>query len=80
MIQPAPGGTNPSAFRITPQIQNIDPAVNGGRIDIEVDRNPEAQGDLSGSSITLSFSVKLGDRMINADSELVDQVYRFVLQ
>ena len=79
LIQPAPGGTNPSAFRITPQTQDIDPAVNGGRIDIEVDRNPDAQGDLSGSAITLSFSVKLDGRTINADSELVDQVYRFVI-
>lgn len=68
------------AFKITPDPgQRIDPTVNRGRIDIEVRRNPDVAEDLSGSAITLSFSVEIGDRVIDANTEAVDQVFRFVL-
>lgn len=68
-----------SAFKITPEKARIDPSVHAGRIDIEVRRNPDIDEDLTGSYITLSFTVEVGDRLIDANSEAVDEVYRFVL-
>lgn len=65
------------AFIVEPQTALIDPATKGGKIDIEVRKNPDVQA--SGVSITLSFFVEVGDRLIDANSELVDRVYRFVL-
>jgi len=68
------------AFRVEPDIAFIDPTVNSGRIDILVRRNPDVDEDLTGSYITLSFSVETSDgRIIDADSEAIDNVYRFVL-
>ena len=68
------------AFRVEPDIAFIDPTVLSGRIDILVRRNPDVDEDLTGSYITLSFSVETSDgRIINADSEIIDNVYRFVL-
>lgn len=68
---------NAYAFIVEPKTALIDPATKGGKIDIEVRKNPEVQA--SGASITLSFFVEVGDRLIDANSELVDRVYRFVL-
>lgn len=65
------------AFIVEPKTALIDPATKGGRIDIEVRKNPDVQA--TGSSITLSFFVEVGDRLIDAESELTDRVYRFVL-
>jgi len=68
-----------SAFQINPEIALIDPSTNAGRVDIEIRRNPDIDEDLSGSYITLSFSVEIGERVIDANSEAVDEVYRFIL-
>jgi len=59
---------------------SIDPSKNGGKIDIyvrpsEEDMNPDDVGTLE-SSITLSFSVEVGDRFIDANSEAIDDNYR----
>lgn len=67
------------AFKVTPDIALIDPTTSSGRIDIEIRRNPEIDEDLTGSYITLSFSVETGERVIDANSEVIDEVYRFVL-
>lgn len=67
------------AFKVTPDIALIDPTTAAGRIDIEIRRNPEIDEDLTGSYITLSFSVETGERVIDANSEVVDEVYRFVI-
>ena len=59
---------------------SIDPTTESGRIDISIRRNPEAEGNLSGKYITLSFHVELGEREIDADSEILNGgVYRFIL-
>ena len=76
MIRPS-GDTG--AFQVTPDVALIDPGTSGGRIDILVRRNPDLDEDLTGKYITLSFSVEIGDRWIDADTEIVDQVYRFIL-
>ncbi len=68
-----------SAFVVTPDLKNIDPTTNGGRIDIHVRKNPAVTSDYTGKSITLSFSVENGERTIDANTEAVDKVYRFVL-
>ena len=68
-----------SAFQIEPQVATIDPTVNNGRIDILVRRNPDLDENLTGKYITLSFSVEAAGRVIDANTEAVDQVYRFVL-
>lgn len=68
------------AFQVTPDIAVIDPTINSGRIDISIRRNPDrADEDLTGKAITLSFAVEIGDREIDANTEAVDQVYRFIL-
>ena len=68
------------AFQVVPDMAVIDPTVQSGRIDILVRRNPDVDEDLTGSYITLSFSVETSDgRVIDADSEAIDAVYRFVL-
>lgn len=77
MIRPL-GDAN--AFQVVPDMAFIDPTVNSGRIDILVRRNPDVDEDLTGSYITLSFSVETADgRIIDANTEAVDAVYRFVL-
>lgn len=68
-----------TAFQVEPDIAVIDPTVNNGRIDIIVRRNPDIDEDLTGKYITLSFSVESGDRLIDANTEIVDNVYRFIL-
>lgn len=69
---------NTEAFEVIPEVAYIDPTVNGGRIDILI-RRADVSGDLSGSYITLSFFVEVGDRPIDAESEIVDAVYTFIL-
>ena len=77
MIQPK---GDVGAFIVTPDMADINPNFNSGRVDIEVRRNPDAEGDLTGRYITLSFSVELGEREIDANSEILNgKVYRFVL-
>ena len=77
MIRPV-GDAN--AFQVVPDMAFIDPTVNSGRIDILVRRNPDVDEDLTGSYMTLSFSVETaGGRVIDANSEAIDAVYRFVL-
>lgn len=67
------------AFAVTPEYATIDPAVNGGYIDISISRNPDVTDDVTGSKITLSFSVEIGDRTIDANSEVTDRIYTFIL-
>ena len=68
------------SFLVHPDMADITPSVNAGRIDIEIRRNPAAEGDLSGHYITLSFSVELGEREIDANTEILNnEVYRFIL-
>lgn len=67
------------AFQVTPEVALIDPTNNSGRIDIEVRRNPDIDEDLTGSYITLSFTVEVGERVIDINSEAIDEVFRFVL-
>lgn len=68
------------AFIVTPDRVDINPDYNGGRVDIEIRRNPEAIGNLSGKFITLSFYVMLGDREIDANTEIFNgKVFRFML-
>jgi hypothetical protein len=77
MIRPS-GDVN--AFTIEPDIALIDPTINSGRIDITIRRNPDIDEDLTGSFLTLSFFVETTDgRLINADSEAINNYYRFVL-
>lgn len=69
-----------SAFQIVPDVADIDPTVESGRIDILVRRNPNIDEDLTGCYITLSFSVETTDgRIIDADTEAINDVYRFVI-
>ena len=68
------------AFEVTPDVCDINPAVNGGNIEISIRRNPLAEGDLTGKSISLSFTVEVGNRVIYADDEVFNgDVYRFIL-
>ena len=77
MIQPI---GDAYAFIVDPEIADIDPTVDSGCIDISIRRNPEAEGDLSGKYITLSFHVELGEREIDANSEILNgKEYRFIL-
>jgi hypothetical protein len=77
MIQPI---GDAGAFIVTPDIADIDPTVSSGRIDVEVRRNPDVEGDQSGKFITLSFSVEAGEREIDANSEILNgKTYRFIL-
>lgn len=68
-----------SAFQVEPDIADIDPTVNNGRIDILIRRNPDIDENLTGRYITLSFTVESGDRVIDANTEIVDAVYKFII-
>ena len=68
-----------SAFEVSPSVATINPDLDNGRIDISVKRNPNAVGNVTGKSITLSFTVETGDRETSADSEIIDKQYRFIL-
>ena len=68
------------AFEVKPDVWDINPSYNEGRVDLSIRRNPDIEGDLSGKSITLSFHVEVGNRIIDADSEILNgKVYRFIL-
>lgn len=71
------------AFTVTPGQATIDPTLNGGRIDILIDRNrdPEYTKDPTGSTITLEFKAYTpdGEREISGSSECIDQIYKFKL-
>ena len=59
---------------------SIDPTKNGGKVDIyirpsEEDMHQDDVGTIE-STITLSFSVEVGDRFIDANSEAIDDNYR----
>ena len=74
MIMPV-GDTE--AFLVTPEVADI--FQNGqDRVNISIRRNPEAK-ETTGKSITLSFSVVIGERDIDANTEVVDDNYTFVL-
>jgi hypothetical protein len=65
------------AFLVSPEVADI--FQNGqDRVNITIRRNPDAK-ETSGKSITLSFSVVIGERDIDANSELIDDKYTFVL-
>ena len=67
------------AFIVDPQIADIKPDVNGGRIDITIRPNTEFQTGDEEYSIILSFTVETVDgREIPADSEINLENYRFV--
>ena len=76
MIKPS---GNTESFVVDPTVAFIDPTVNNGRIDILVRRNPDSNEDLTGHYITLSFSVEAGERVIDANTEAVDIIYKFIL-
>lgn len=66
------------AFDVT--IENnglINPKYKDGRLCITV-TPADVEQDLKGTSISLSFSVKVGDREIEAQTEVVNDKYRFV--
>lgn len=69
------------AFTVSPQEATINPSVNGGRIDVTIDRNREYDGNTTGKTITLTFKAYTpdGDREIAGASECIDQVYHFYL-
>lgn len=55
----------------------INPKFNGGRLGITV-TPAEIEADLKGTAISLQFSVKMGDREIEAQTDAENDVYRFV--
>ena len=68
------------AFEVTPDVWDINPSYHEGRVDVSIRRNPDVEGDLTGKLITLSFHVEVGDRTIDADSEILNgNIYRFIL-
>lgn len=68
------------AFIVEPEMADINPDVNAGCITFYIRQNPEALGNLSGKYITLSFYVVVGDREIEADTEILNgKVYKFIL-
>jgi hypothetical protein len=67
------------AFIVTPQIADINPDVNGGRIDVTIRPNPDFHGTSDEYSIVLSFTVETVDgRDISADSDINIEHYRFI--
>ena len=70
-----------SLFSVTQQA-TISPEKHGGEITIEVTNNPEADIDISElpeseTTLTLSFSVSVLGREVNADSEIIDKDYKY---
>ncbi len=66
------------AFNV--QVENnglINPKYNSGRLYITV-TPADVEEDLKGTSISLAFSVKVGDREIEAQKEVENDKYRFV--
>ena len=70
---------NATAFIVTPMVADINPDINGGKIDITVRPNPDFQTGDEDYSITLSFYVETVDgRDIDANSEINRENYRFI--
>jgi hypothetical protein len=70
------GYTN--AFTINKDAASINPNLNGGRVDLEITRNNDVVA-LEGQYMTLSFAVTIGDREMDANTELLNgKVYRFI--
>lgn len=65
------------SFVVSPVTATINPEKDGGRIDITINRSDTW---VAGSAITLSFGVEYSGRDANADSELIDNKYRFIVQ
>lgn len=63
------------SFVVSPQTAQIN-GNDGGTIEISIDRSNTGE---SGASMFLSFGVEWPGREANADSDLIDNVYRFVL-
>lgn len=70
-----------AAFDVNPKEAPINPSLNGGRIDITIDRVRPYTGDPTGKTITLTFKAYTpdGEREISGSSECIDQVYHFYL-
>ena len=65
------------AFIVEPVKADINPSRP---VELEIRRNPDAEGDLSGKYISLSFMVEIGNREIDANTEILyDKNYRFIL-
>lgn len=70
------GNTEP--FNINIDAATIDPNRDAGRVDIEISRNTDVEA-LPGQYMTLSFYVTLGEREIDANTEIFNgEVYRFI--
>jgi hypothetical protein len=66
------------AFKV--EIENnglINPKYNDGRLGITI-TPAEVEANLKGTAISLKFSVKMGEREIEAQTEVENDVYRFV--
>lgn len=68
-----------SSFVITPEMADIDPDKDAGHIEISIRKNPHVEGDVTGHYINLSFCVELGNREIDANSEIRRDNFRFIL-
>ena len=84
-IQAPVGGTlmimpvgDAEAFDVKPDRATIFQDGKAG-IDITIRRNPDYKQDATGKQITLSFSVVYGERDMDANTEVVDKHYTFVL-
>ncbi len=74
------GDGDSNYFSIVVSPETINPTFNGGQIDVSISKKEDAPEDWSGKSIILSFAVETADgREIDANSDIVDQVFRFVL-
>lgn len=81
MIYPQGAAT---LFTVSPEQAFINPDLNGGRIDIEIRNNTSIDVNLSELSaaettLTLSFSVEAAGREMDANTEAIDNKYRFHL-
>lgn len=81
MIYPQGAAT---LFTVSPEQAFIDPDNHGGRIDIEIRNNPSVEVNVSElpaseTTLTLSFSVEAAGREMDANTEVIDNNYRFHL-
>lgn len=81
MIYPQGAAT---LFSVSPEQAFINPDNNGGRIDIEIRNNPSIDVNVSElpaseTTLSLSFSVEAAGREMDANSEAIDNKYRFHL-
>ena len=76
-LQVKPEGDT-SAFNVIVENDGlINPKNNGGRLGITI-TPADVEADLRGTAISLQFSVKMGDREIEAQTDAQNDVYRFV--